>query len=45
MAAVEFDDVVDKSLALWGELDGFGGIRGVVLGWVGLTRLEVLARF
>ncbi len=44
MAAVEFDDVVDESLTLGGELDGFGRIRSVVFGRVGLAGLEVLTR-
>lgn len=44
LAAVEGDDVVDERLARGGELEGFGGVGGVVFRGVGLAGLEVLAR-
>lgn len=43
-AAVEVENVVDESLTLFGEGKGLGGVRGVVIGGVGLTGLVVLAR-
>lgn len=44
MAAVEGDDIVDEGLTMWRELDGFGGVRGVVFGGMGLAGLVIFAR-
>ncbi len=43
-AAVQLDDVVNEFLTRFGEGERFGGVRLVVLGWVGLAGLVVFAR-
>ena len=44
LAAVEVDDVVDESLALFRKGKGLGWVGGVVFGRVGLAGLVVFAR-